>query len=163
MNWRRLNSVGLFAAIFLTAATAFGQETDDQPEITGGIDVVDAEIWSTSTSSTSTTLATGLGLLSMQLATGQNRQMAAFLRRNSVALQHDIYTGGGESSADLARLFEVADEDREAFGRLLFEERHRLAPLIEAGPIDEERARRFVAIIDDAIANCERLGSEGRI
>ena len=117
-----------------------------------GVPVLGDALWSTSTTTTSTTMAVALGMYSLQLARGSDdERVQIYLRDNAVAVQQDLHLGGGETTADLASIFGVSAQDEEAFAQVLFEQRKRLAPLVELGKIDAARAQKFSQIIVDSI------------
>lgn len=75
------------------------------------------------------------------------RAAESYVKHNAVALQHDIYVGGGEAARDLGRIYGIAEGQIDSFGRLLYKNRTRLAPLIEPGEVDAAAAREFSDII----------------
>ncbi len=153
---RRIAQTSILAlcAVLAFAGTVQAQETDDDVGVeVPGVTVIPGELWSTSTTSSTTTAAAGLGIFSMQLATGGRRQFQAYLSRNAVAIQYDLHLGAGELSRDLAELFEIEEEALPRFSQILFERRHELAPLVEPGAIDAERTDQFIEIIVEALAS----------
>ena len=97
------------------------------------------DLYTTATTST-TTIAIDV-LFTVLLLRGGNRsaeEVAAYLEQNVVALQHDLYVGGGETARDLAALLGVKDDELLAFQGYLFEHRAELGELLSAPELTEE-------------------------
>ena len=77
----------------------------------------------------------------------ESETVKAYLEDNAVAVQHDLYMGGGDSVDDLAVMFGVPDEGRQAFESVVYDHRHQLAALAEPTKVDMDRTRRFIGII----------------
>lgn len=155
--------VALLATLLVTSG-AVAQQQDEQPDMpfSSGFDVMSDEIFSSSTSSTSTTMTVGLGFYALQLASGHVRQTRAYVRQNRIALQHDLHTGDGTAIRDLAYLFGVESPYHDAFAEVAYERRDRLTPLVDSTRFDTTAARRFVAIVVDGMAERPELADPAR-
>lgn len=130
------------------ANPALAQQQQQPPELDlPSVPVLGDVGWLSSTSVTTTSLAVAYGIYSMRLGGAEIAAVQTYLRANSMALHHDLHLGGGRSIGDLAALFAVADDEREAFAQLLYERRHRLVPLVEPGGVDRAATDRFVSIV----------------
>lgn len=112
---------------------------------------VDEDFWSTSTSSSTTVLTTGVGILTVQRIVDA-RAVNTYVRQNRVAIQHDLHLGGGQTAKDLAAAFQVEEEEFEAFAEVLFLHREALAELLDEPVLDDASLARFQAIIVDGLA-----------
>lgn len=149
-KWKRASiAVGLTAALILgPISTAFSQD-DPEPQT--------ATIWdslatTTTTTAPTTVIAAGVAITVVMLTDRSDTTEAAletYMRENAAGLQHDLYIGGGESAQDLARIFRVPEGQGDAFARILYKNRHDLAPLTEPDQIDGLAASEFRRIIVD--------------
>lgn len=144
---RRLRLVLILslAAVPIASSTAQAQAADELS--VPGITIIPGELWSTSSTSTTTTLVTGLGIFSIQLATGDRRQLRAYLTNNAVAIQYDLHLGAGDLATDLAQIFDVDDEHLDQFAQRLFEHRRELSPLVVPGAVDDESTDQFASLV----------------
>ena len=108
---------------------------------------VQEEIWSTSTSTTSTAVLVGGVLLTFQLVRSSMAEVETYLEHNAVALQHALYLGGGESTRDLATLFEVPEDHLPAFTSLLFEHRDEISGILLRAESRSLRAQVFTEFV----------------
>ena len=109
----------------------------------------------TSYSSSSTTaigIPVGVVLTIVWVVTRDDQaSLQQYMEDNAVAMQHDLYIGGGETTDDLASLFGIHDHQRNKFSEILVQNRQRLASLATPGEIDEEAAYQFANIIIDEL------------
>lgn len=137
-------SLSLLIALSLVVApfsSAFAQNDEE---------VLAGNLYSTTTTSTTTAAIAGGVILTVLLVGGGNRgaeEVAVYLEQNAVAVQHDLYVGGGETARDLAAIFQVEDRHLHHFANLLFEHRNELASLAEPGAMNETRALQFTELI----------------
>ena len=118
---------------------------------------LDEDLWLTSTSTTSTALTIGGGVLTATLIRNSSSEIEIYIQTNAVAIQHDLFMGAGESSDDLARLFHVAEEHRGIFSDLLFSHREELAPLAAPGRVNSATAVQFIEVIVENMLRDEEL------
>lgn len=161
-------AIAVFGLVLIASSGAVAQQQEEEAALpfTSGFDVLSDGAFSSSTSSTSTTMSIGLGLYSMQLATGDVHRVRAFIRQNEVSLHHDLHTGGGDASRDLAYLLGLdTDTDGDAshypaFADVLYDNRHRLGAIVGSPDLDTASTRHFVAVVIDAMADDETLAEE---
>lgn len=141
MRMKRLAvMIALAAAVTLApVSSAFGQQNSDAAALQG--------FFSTSIYGLTTTAVVGGVVLTVILVMGASSEMETYMEQNAVAIQHDLYLGAGETSRDLAGVFNVPEENYQQFATLLFDNRHQLAPLAVPGEIDAVSAHKFVEII----------------
>lgn len=134
------------ALIILTTLFLYGSPlaAQDSEDLIWG---VQPELWSTSTSTTSTAALAGGAVLTFQLARSSMAEVETYLEHNAVALQHDFYLGGGESARDLATLFQVQEPHLFAFTSLLFEHRDELSEILSTTGADSLRAHLFTELV----------------
>ena len=106
------------------------------------------DLFSTSTTSTTTlAIVGGVILTVMLIGGGSSSAMHLYLEQNAVAVQHDLYLGGGETARDLAEIFQVEERHLDAFASLLFDNRDALASLAQPGEVDALAAHQFTEVI----------------
>ena len=138
----RSSLVGLILVLAVSfASPVFAQE--DSEVILG----IDSGFWSLSTSSTSSTLATGLTIMTVQGFRNSRASADTFVRHNAVALQQDLHLGGGQTTADLAALLGVKDDELLAFQGYLFEHRAELTELLSTPELTEELLTSFWEVV----------------
>lgn len=161
MNARKyIAIIGLSIAVTIAViGSAAAQEGDEEatPDGNPNFTVMNEGIWSSSTTSTTTTMVAGLGLLSLQLASPDDDQVEAYLRENAVAVQYDLHLGAGHTARDLAALLVIDEDHLAAFAQLLYDRRKALASLVEPGGVDAASAREFTTIIIDEMLGHEQL------
>ena len=146
MNIKQRSVVGfvVVALVLATSSTAFathyaGHNTND--DAAGGL-------LSTSTTSGGITTTAGGVVLTVMLAGGSgDAALETYLRQNSVAVQHDLHIGGGETARDLAVAFNVPKENFAEFAEILHDNRNELARLAVPGDVDSISAQRFSRIV----------------
>ncbi|RDV37436.1 DUF3015 domain-containing protein [Bradymonadaceae bacterium TMQ3] len=97
------------------------------------------------------TVPVGLTVLVAVLVLRSSSEMESYIEENNVALQHDLHMGGGETTAELATIFNVPAEQHAGFARVLSEKRDALLPLTDVDALSAERAGTFVRVIYDAL------------
>ncbi|TXD41625.1 DUF3015 domain-containing protein [Lujinxingia vulgaris] len=97
-----------------------------------------------------TTVAGGV-TLTVMLLVKSSADIENYVDQNAVALQHDLYMGGGESLGDLATIFNVPDEAHGRFASALYHERDTLSALMNTADFDRPRAGQFLAVVLDAM------------
>lgn len=125
---------------------AFAQSRTDEEVVLG--------TYFTTTSTTYAAIFTvpiGLTVLVVVLLLRSSSEMESYIKENNVALQHDLHMGGGETTAELASIFNVPADQHDAFARVLSDERDALLPLIDLDTLTPERAGTFVRVIYDAL------------
>lgn len=136
----------MLVMVFGSTPSAFAQSGD----------AVGTGIVATSWVSTSTTTTLGIAvpvggiILTVVLVKRSQEESAAvesYINNNAVAIEHDLYMGGGESARDLAQLLAIPAEEFDAFAQALFENRHALLGLLESGRVDDRGAARFIEIV----------------
>ncbi len=117
-----------------------------------------------STSTTTSTTAAVIGgiILTVVLTSSSEEAVAAYLKQNAVAVQHDLYLGAGDTAADLASLFGVPQERHAHFADLLFDHRESLAPRVTPGAVTDETARQFIEIVLAGMFADEALAEDAR-
>ena len=145
--------VGLVAVMLMsTTSTAFAQQQNDDAfalAVVGGT----YGMMTTTTLAPITTVA-GVIVTIVMIINSQNEQVTAYLQDNPVAVQHDLYIGGGESTRDLAEIFGVPEGQLAQFGDILYDNRDALAALTAPGNIDENVGRQFTEIVvEDMLEN----------
>ncbi|TXD34731.1 DUF3015 domain-containing protein [Lujinxingia vulgaris] len=136
----------IVALAFAFSTPAFAQSTADE----------DAAYGMAFTSVTSTyaaifTVPVGLTVLVVVLLLRSSSEMESYIQENNVALQHDLHMGGGETTAELASVFNVPAEQHAEFAQVLTENRDALLPLTDVDTLTAERAGTFVRVIYDAL------------
>lgn len=153
-----MRQLKLFAILSFLAATVAplslaAQQSDPQEEFDpASIEVLGDDLWLSSTTSSSTTLAVAVGVFSVELATARTPHLVAFIRHNGLSIQHDLHLGGGDTLRDLGAMFGVPGDEAESFSRRLYQKRDRLVPLADPGRIDAERSHQFASIVLEALA-----------
>jgi len=142
--WSKTTRAGgvALALVALSASPGFAQSEPDN-----GTPFYD-DIFSLSTSTTTTAVIVGVVLLTVTLVNDSSAALETYLHENGALVQHDLYTGGGAATSDLAALFGVPTSEHEAFAALLFEERDALAPLCDSvvrGEASGVSARAFAS------------------
>jgi len=142
----RLAAACLVVVSVALATPAAAQSEDEQ----AGIFAATAAAFGISpltsaTSTIGTTVGGGVTLLIVLVneASDDSSWRLEYIRKNAIALQHDLTVGGGESIDDLAVALRVDRADRGAFARMLHERRRELVPLTDLKRLDAERADRF--------------------
>ncbi|WP_230469812.1 DUF3015 family protein [Lujinxingia vulgaris] len=79
-----------------------------------------------------------------------SEEMVAFLSNHQRDLQQDLALGGGATLDALASMMAVPAEERRAFSRSLFEERHALMSALAHDQVGVEEATRFLSVLRDA-------------
>lgn len=136
-TWRRALATTTFVAAALTPIIGTAQEQLDPQQ---------QAVVTSSSSTTSTTLIGGI-ILTVMLATDNDKTALRYLQQNNVALHQDISAGAGDTIDDLAHAFGVGKAGHGEFGQLLRRHRHQLLALIEPTLLDEARAREFVELV----------------
>lgn len=138
---------GLFALAPISSAVA-----QDDGAYFGGL-------YSTTTTGLTTAAVAGGVVLTVVLASGGSKQasLETYMRHNSVAIQHDLYMGGGETARDLAQFFEIRDEDFSAFAQILFDQRQELVGFADPDRIDALSVYQFSEVIVRAMMENPRL------
>jgi hypothetical protein len=145
---RTSRTLAAFCAAALTvclSVPAFAQGADSE---------FASPLSSTSTTTTTTAVVVGGIVLTVVLTTPEPDRKSAledYMRHNAVALQQDITLGAGDTVDDLAVAFQIPDEDRNSFARLLRHHRKKLLPLTDPESLDASRVRSFVGIIHRAM------------
>lgn len=148
-------------ACFLGASPTASAQTQDQES--GGLFAASAAAIGLSpltslTSTLGTTVGGGVTLLIVLLNnTDGSAWKREYLRKNAVALQHDLTVGSGESIRDLAVAFRVDRADYSAFARTLHRRRGELVALADVSKLDADRADRFFSIIVRGMESHPRL------
>ena len=163
-KWKRVSIIGGLVTMLLLASssTAFAQE-ETEPD-TGSVLL---GYLSTTTTTTAPTTVVGGIILTVLLVTSDDVEepedvLETYLRDNAVALQHDLHVGGGHAVEDLARIFEIPDEEFGAFAQLLYENRADLVPLLDPHRLDRSAAREFAEFINgEMLSDSLEIGSPG--
>jgi predicted exporter len=103
-----------------------------------------------STTTTTAALAVPVGIvltIIYVVSDDDEANLHQYMDNNAVALQHDLYIGGGESAQDLAVFFGVQEEQMADFGEILYENRAELAGLASPGGVEDGSAYEFAKII----------------
>lgn len=110
-------------------------------------------IMTSSTTSTLVMVPVGGVILTVVLATreGKNDAVEEYINHNIVAIQHDLYLGGGDSARDLAQILEIPAHEFDIFARILFENRQELASVLQTQAAGPGRAEKFMEIISGAM------------
>lgn len=156
MNGKRLTLSSMLALILVMApfSTVFGQ-TDEE--------VILGNLYTSSTTSTSVlAVAGGVVLTVMLVGRESTQQVALYMEQNAVAVQHDLYMGGGETARDLAGIFNVQEQHLDAFANLLFEHRDELAALSQPGEITETTALQFTELVVQGMLRDQALAGSAR-
>lgn len=80
-------------------------------------------------------------------STPDKTALVMYVRDNTIALQHDIYLGGGPAILDLAALLGVHHSQSSELAAYLFTHRQRIAPLVLAAHDSDDAAREFLDFI----------------
>ncbi|TXD34730.1 DUF3015 domain-containing protein [Lujinxingia vulgaris] len=141
----------LFVAVLLVAlqmsfaAPVFAQQDVDEMDVAGAYSLT------TSSYAMAITVPVGLTVLVAVLLLRSSSEMESYIKENSVALQHDLHMGGGETSAELAMMFNVPAEQHAEFAQVLTENRGELLPLTDVDALTPQRAGTFVRVIYNAL------------
>ena len=126
-------------------APAFAQDQGDD------MDVTEAYSLTTSSYAAAITVPVVLTVVAVVLLTGSSSEMESYIEENNVALQHDLHMGGGETTAELAKIFNVPADQHAEFAQVLSENRSELLPLTDVDTLTPERAGTFVRVIYDVL------------
>ena len=85
----------------------------------------------------------------VQQQTGKAAEM--YLRQNALALQQNLATGSGAMIQDLASAMEIKREHLGQFGKLMQAHRGELAPLLDTGKLNPDRAVQFLKLMAGAV------------
>lgn len=143
---RSFVSALIVALAFAFTSPAYAQTTADE-EAAAGLAVTSV----TSTYVSIFTIPIGLTVLVVVLLLRSSSEMESYIEENNVALQHDLHMGGGETTAELASIFNVPAEQHAEFAQVLSENRDALLPLTDVDTLTPERAGTFVRVIYDAL------------
>ena len=114
----------------------------------GGGGAFGASVTTTTTGVATTLIGGGIALTVILVSnSSDSSSKEKYIRQNAVALKQDLTVGAGETVQDLAATFQVEDEDRETFARMLRERRDTLVPLTNLEKLDADRADRFFQTI----------------
>ncbi|RDV37435.1 DUF3015 domain-containing protein [Bradymonadaceae bacterium TMQ3] len=146
LHSRSLIGALIVALTFAFSTPAFAQSSADD-EAAAGLAVTSV----TSTYVSIFTIPIGLTVLVVVLLLRSSSEMESYIEENNVALQHDLHMGGGETTAELAKVFNVPAEQHAEFAQVLTENRDELLPLTDVDTLTAERAGTFVRVIYDAL------------
>lgn len=138
MSLRNITAWAVFALMLMPAIASADHEFDNTNDDGGALLL--------SSTSTTTTAVVGGIILTVVLASDAD-SMENYLEDNAVALQQDLSLGAGETVDDLALAFQVAEEDRATFGKIVRSNRATLLELANPEQLDTERARAFVEVL----------------
>jgi hypothetical protein len=110
------------------------------------------DVMEVSLAATSITSVVGTYLLSDNgVTTMLGPFFAAYLGRNTIALQEDLVLGAGPTVSDLAAYLRIANEDYDWFGPILRRHRHDLLDLADEEQLTPERALAFFDTVQTLI------------
>jgi hypothetical protein len=137
-------------AILLSLATASAAYAQDRggEETVAFLGVSASVITTSSVATTASLLPVGIVITIVLAVTRDDRaHLEDYMRENAVALQHDLYMGGGDAARDLAVLFGVDEENMDEFAHILHEHRARLVTLVSQSEIDDAAVYEFADIV----------------
>ena len=158
-KWKRSAIVVGMAVAFILATSSVVLADNGEGEAAAGLG--GGGLMSTTTTSAPTTTIGGI-IMTIVMVTGDSgseAQLETYMRDNSVALQHDLYMGGGEAAEDLAQFFNVPEGQLDTFAQILYDNRQDLAPLAEPGQVNTDAASQFGQIVIDGMLNNDTLAS----
>lgn len=145
---KRISILSLLVAALLFAAipTAAAQSNTTGTEAAGSIG---GSLSTSTTTTASIAVPVGIILTIVWLVSDddESASLHQYMDHNAVALQHDLYLGGGESAQDLAVFFGVEEDEMAEFGDILYDKRRDLAPLADPTGIEDGSAYQFARII----------------
>ena len=151
----RVTALIAFLACLGTAAPAWADYHEDEAAL--------GWMWTSSTTLGGIVTTAGGIVLTVYVATSNNRAMKSYIRHNAVALQQDLTLGAGPTVDDLAQAFGVPEAEVADFGQALRSKRSTLVPLIGDGDVDDARTARFVDLVESATSGEQRLAGTYRL
>ncbi|TXD41624.1 DUF3015 domain-containing protein [Lujinxingia vulgaris] len=153
MYSRSFVSALIVALAFAFSTPAYAQTTADEEAAAATFSVSTSSYYAgfITTYASIFTIPIGLTVLIVVLLTRSSSEMESYIEENNVALQHDLHMGGGETTAELAKIFNVPADQHAEFAQVLSENRSELLPLTDVDTLTPERAGTFVRVIYDAL------------